>query len=97
MAHAIILGGNTEIETDGLGVPNVQIAVWLRGKAGHHTAAVFVLPAVVGNDVTDKVGGGRRIGCGHGYGSCLACLSWGLALYIGCILVLCVSLAYPRV
>src|SRR5215813_12527241 len=97
MAHTIILGGKTKIEADGLGVPNVQIAVWLRRKAGNHTTAVFVLPTVFGNNVTNKVCGERRIGCGHGYCSCLACLSWGLAPHIGCILVLCVSLAYPRV
>jgi hypothetical protein len=62
MAHAIILGGKTEIEADGLGVPNMQITVWLREKAGNDAATVFVLPPVFGNDVADKVRGGRRIG-----------------------------------
>jgi hypothetical protein len=97
MAHAIILRGKTKIEADGFGVPNVQIAIWLRRKAGHHATAVFVLPAVFGNDVTDKVRGGRGIGCGHEYGSCLAYISWGLTPYNGCMLVLRISVAYPRV
>src|SRR2546426_6667637 len=95
MAHAIILGGKTEIEADGLGVPNMQIAVGLRGKTGDHATTVFVLPPVFGNDVTDKVRGGRRIGCGHEYNSCLACLSGGLAPYIGFILGLSASRSIP--
>src|SRR2546427_12819967 len=95
MAHAIILGGKTEIEADGLGVPNMQIAVRLRGKTGDHTATIFVLPPVFGNDVADKVRGGRRIGCGHEYSSCLACLSGGLAPNVGFILILRVSRSIP--
>src|SRR5215475_14922388 len=95
MAHPIILGGKAEIDADGLGVPNMQIAVRLWGKAGNHPAAVFVLPPVFGNDVTDKVRGGRRIGCGHKYSSCLACLAEGLAPYIGSILILCVARSIP--
>src|SRR5712692_3954579 len=95
MAHAIILGGKTEIEKDGLGVANVQIAVRLWGKAGNHPAAVFVLPSVFGDDVTDKVRGGRRIWCGHKYSSCLACLSGGVVPYVGFILLLRVSRSIP--
>src|SRR6266849_8852327 len=95
MAHAIILGGKTEIEADGLSVPNVQIAVGLWGKTGNHPAAVFVLPSVFGDDVTDKVRGERRIWCVHKYSSCLACLSGGLAPYVGFILILRVSRSIP--
>src|SRR5882672_6551897 len=90
MAYAVILGGKTEIEADGLGVPDVQIAVRLWGKTGDHLAAVFVLPPVFCNDIADKMRGGRRIGCGHENSSCLAGLSGDLppmsALYFFCAL-----------
>src|SRR5919198_5967367 len=95
MAHAIILGGKTEIDTHGLGVPNMQIAVGLWGKTGDHAATVFVLPPVFGNDVTDKVRGGRRVGCRHEYRSCLLVLLGDLPPIIGFLLILCVSRSIP--
>src|SRR5213593_365491 len=73
MAHPIVLGGKTEIEADGLGVPNMRIAIWLWRKAGDDTATIFVTSPIFCDDIADKVRGGRRIGCRHKYSSCLAC------------------------
>ncbi len=48
--------GEAEVQTDGFGVADVEIAVGLRGEPGLHAAAVLVGPQIVENDVADEVG-----------------------------------------
>ena len=55
------LGGQAEVEADGLGVADVQIAVRLGRKARVHAALVLVGLQVVEDDVADEIrGAGRR-------------------------------------
>ena len=48
--------GEAEIEVDGFGVADVQIAVRLRRKARMHAAAVFVGLQIVEDDLADEIG-----------------------------------------
>jgi hypothetical protein len=57
IAQASVLGGDAEIEADGLGVPDVQIAVGLRREPRVHTPLVFVVFEVLVDDTPNKVGG----------------------------------------
>ena len=56
--------GHAEIEADRLGVADVQVAVGLRGKAGHDPAVVFAGLQVCGHDVANKV---RRLSVNLGH------------------------------
>src|SRR5262249_22565547 len=49
----------TEVEADGLGVADVQVAVWLRRKTGLHVSVVFVGLEIVEDDVANEVGRAR--------------------------------------
>src|SRR5262249_17440657 len=50
------LRGDAEVEAYRLRVPDMEIAVRLRRKARVHSAAVFVLRAVLHDDVADEMG-----------------------------------------
>jgi hypothetical protein len=56
MADTAVFAGEAEVQADGFGVANVQIAVGLRRKAGLHSSAVFVGLQILQNDVADEVG-----------------------------------------
>ena len=53
---AAVFFGEREIEADGLGVADVQIAVRLRRKARMHAAAVFAGSQIPGNHLADETG-----------------------------------------
>ena len=71
MANAAEFAGDAEVQADGLGVADVQVAVWLGRKARHD---LLLLPAlqIGGDDVADEVGGrGRWVRAGIlCYGRC---------------------------
>ena len=48
------LAGQAEIETDGLGMTDMQVTVGLGGKAGYH-GLDHTLIEVFGNDLLDKI------------------------------------------
>ncbi len=56
--------GDAEVEADRFRVPDVQVAVGLGRKAGHHFAAVFARLLILGHDAADEVerGGGAGEG-----------------------------------
>ncbi len=60
--------GQPEVQANGLGVPDVQIAVGLGWKAGLHAPVVLVGLQIVEDDVANKVGWalGRLAGCRGG-------------------------------
>ena len=49
-----LLLGNAKIQTDGLGVTDVEVTVGFRRKPGHDTA-VFAFLEIVVNDFSDEV------------------------------------------
>jgi hypothetical protein len=51
----LVLGCDTEIQTDTLGVADVQIAVRLRREPRHHSPAPFICLYVFGHNLSDKV------------------------------------------
>ena len=55
VAGAPVLGGDPEVEADGLGVANVQQAVGLGREASGHPAAVLVARQIRGHDLADEV------------------------------------------
>ncbi len=55
-----------EVEADGLGVSNMQVAVGLGRETGHHTPIVLADLPILPNDVANKVVGLRRRGIGNG-------------------------------
>ena len=59
VAAAAVLGGDAEVQADGLGVADVQIAVWLRWKARDDAPAPFIRRHILGDDGADEVGGFR--------------------------------------
>src|SRR5579859_1948851 len=61
MADALVFRRDAEIQANGLGVADVQIAVRFGWKAGDDAATVFARLIVRGNDVADEVGDDRRI------------------------------------
>ena len=63
VADAIVVGCNAEVQTDGLGVADVQVAVWFRWEAGVHPAVVLECPHVLIDDGTDEVYGLRCAWC----------------------------------
>ena len=68
---AVELVGETEVDTDGLGVADVQVAVGLGRKTRLHTALVFVGLEVVENPVAKEIRRtrfGRRMGGSFGGG-----------------------------
>ena len=67
VAFAAELRGQPEIQVDGFGVADVQIAVRLRRKTRMHAPAVLVGLQIIQDDVADEVGN-RRIGAGVGLG-----------------------------
>jgi len=66
IAEAFELEGKTEIEADGLGVTDMEVAVWLRRKARVNPAAIFVRLQVISDDVLDEIGGRGEINGCHG-------------------------------
>jgi hypothetical protein len=52
--------GHPEVQADGFGVADVQVAVGLRGKAGRQAAVVFVGLQIRFDDGFNKVGSGCR-------------------------------------
>ena len=42
VADAVVIGGQAEVEADGLGVADVEVAVGLRRKARDHPAVIFM-------------------------------------------------------
>jgi len=59
-AALLVFEGDAEVEADGFGVADVEVAVGFGGKAGDHAAAVFAGAIVVGNHVANKIAGRRR-------------------------------------
>ncbi len=59
IAASAELLGDTEVETDGLGVPDVQVAVGLRRKSRHHTAAGDASGQIAGDNLSNEI-------CGRG-------------------------------
>ena len=57
VAESVEFSGETEIETDGFRMSDVQIAVRLRWKTRVDPAAVLVLLKVLDNYVSDKMRG----------------------------------------
>ena len=62
VTDAAELRGDAEVEADALGVPDVEIAVRLGGKAGDDPPAVLPAAQIVGHDLPDEVGGFRHVG-----------------------------------
>ena len=60
-----IFGGDAEVQADGFGVADVQVAVGFRRKAGNDAAAILVGLQVGLNDAADKVDARSRVGSGH--------------------------------
>jgi len=78
VAHALVIGGNAEVQADRLGVPDMQVAVGFRGEAGVHTAFVLPGPHVLVDDGADEVDGFRHfaeaiVGVFRSAGSLLSC------------------------
>ena len=62
ITEPVELSGETEIETDGFRMTDMQIAVRLRRKPRVNPAAVLVLPNVLDNYISNKMR--RRSLCG---------------------------------
>ncbi len=71
IAKATKLSRNTEIEADGFGVSDMQIAVGLGRKTCMNSPIVFVCLQVLSNNRSDKIQRGSRIGVIHLDGSFL--------------------------
>ncbi len=77
VALAAVIPGQAEIEADGLGVADVQVAVGLGREAGVDAAAPFAGADVLVDDLADEIPGRGRSGrglvlrvvCGHGWSS----------------------------
>src|SRR5207253_10541942 len=61
VAHATVLRGESEIETDRLRVTDMQVAIGLRGKASNDSAAVLTGAKILGNDLPEKVRAWRSL------------------------------------
>ncbi len=61
----MVIGGQAEVEADGLGVADVEVAVGLRRKARHHPAVIFPAFHIFTNNMVNKVSCRRRISGGH--------------------------------
>ena len=81
MAHAIKVARNAEVEANGFGMPNMQVAIGLGRKTRGHTVAVFGLCQIFSDNIADKVGGRNRGWIGHfgGHGAKVVC---NLILYL---------------
>jgi hypothetical protein len=55
VAGAAVVGGEPEVEADALRVPEVEVAVRLRGEAGRDAATVLSAPAVLLDEGADEV------------------------------------------
>jgi hypothetical protein len=55
MRYTALLGCGTKIETDGLGVADVEVPVRLRRKAGNDGSTVLARLYVIGDDGADEV------------------------------------------
>src|SRR5207237_9130476 len=64
VAGAAVLQREPEIEADGLGVPDVQVAVRLRRKAGHDATVLAALQVVL-DDLADEVPGRHTLHIYH--------------------------------
>ena len=63
VGFAAELGRETEVQADGFGVADVEIAVWLRRKARVDPSLVLVGLQVVENDIANEIGrAGWRLG-----------------------------------
>src|SRR6185295_14816893 len=49
------LGGQSEVEADGLGMADVQVAVWLWRKSGLYTTSMFATRDVLDHDVSNEI------------------------------------------
>ena len=65
IAAAVILGRQREIQADGFGVADMQVAVGFWWKACGDFAVVFMVGEVVGDDVTDEIGWNEGFVAGH--------------------------------
>jgi hypothetical protein len=54
MTFAPEFEGGPEVDTDGLGVPDVQVTIGFRGEPGHDSL-VFAAGDILGDDVADEV------------------------------------------
>ncbi len=60
VARAAVLGGESEIEDDRLGVPVMKVAIGLGRETGHDAAVVLAGSIVVGDDDAQEIGRERR-------------------------------------
>ena len=58
VALAAILGRQAEVQADGFGVADMQVAVWLGRKAGVHAPLVLSLREIIVDDLLDEGAGG---------------------------------------
>ena len=91
VGFAAELVGEAEVDADGLGVADVEVAVGLGGKAGLDDGVAELFGAdVLGDDVVEEVGGGGSVG-GVGVGAfrirvVIAGVSFLLLLFHGAVL-----------
>src|SRR5215472_1862491 len=55
MADAAILCGEAEIEADGLGMPNVKVAIGLWREASNHSSAILAATAMLRDDLAQEI------------------------------------------
>ncbi len=61
VTRALVVGGDAEVEADGLGVPDMEIAVWLGWKAGRNPPVMLVCLQIFIDDSADEIN--RRLFC----------------------------------
>ena len=69
IADAAVIGGETKVEADGFGMPDMKISIRFRRKSRVNATAVFAGFKIVFNDSSDKIGCRLQIILGHQYGS----------------------------
>jgi hypothetical protein len=55
VTNPVILQCDAEVETNRLGVADVEVAIGFRRKAGHDTSIVFVRFFICGDDFADEI------------------------------------------
>ena len=82
VADTAKLPGQTEVQTDRLGVTNVQVTVGLRRKAGNDVAVLAAVQISL-DDLAQKVAWGRGVGFVHKVGKTRSGDALGIRDYSG--------------